>query len=477
MYLRLICSLALGSFAMGLLLTAPADAQSPSASPAQGAADPALEAAKRAFDALTENDRIALQDGLIWTGDYKGIADGKFGKGTRDAIAAFAARNTFPADGTLDTKGRATLAMAAKQAKDGVRFLVQTDPKTQIRLGLPLKLLTKTKPLATGTRYSSADESFSIETTALVSSLQDAYAATIAETPSRKVTYKVLRPDFFVVTGETGGKTFYTRMARGQRDGAAGLSGFTMTYPIAEKSRLDPISIAVANSFVPFPDPAAAAHTQTAAATSSAVVSGDTSAAKLALTASAVTVGPGLLLTILPKTCTEPLIQTKKAKIVKQGDADGLTLISLSGTPTATVSIRTGDTANQNAVTVLSYTAKSNTGSLGPGENLMAVSGDLHKAEAAGGWRLLASIQIPAEGAAVFDQNGALAGLVPMDQKPVTLIAGILPQMSRDLIPASKLTAFLASPGLKSAGGTTSRTTGEIVAIGGAAMLPVYCAR
>jgi peptidoglycan hydrolase-like protein with peptidoglycan-binding domain len=93
--------------------SAHANAQTPFSAPAAPApqtvpsADLALEAAKRAFESLPEADRVAMQDALIWTGDYKGIADGKFGKGTRDAIAAFASRNKLPADGTLDAKGRA----------------------------------------------------------------------------------------------------------------------------------------------------------------------------------------------------------------------------------------------------------------------------------------------------------------------------------------------------------------------------------
>jgi hypothetical protein len=77
----------------------------------------------------------------------------------------------------------------------------------------------------------------------------------------------------------------------------------------------------------------------------------------------------------------------------------------------------------------------------------------------------------------VLDRSGALAGLVPVETSPVKLIAGILPQMSRTIVPASKLTAFLAETKPKAASPQDSRTTGAIVAFGRAAMVPIYCGR
>ena len=121
--------------ASGVGAISPVHAQVPAPAPAAPAADPAQEAAKRAFEVLPEADRIAIQDGLIWTGDYKGIADGKFGKGTRDSIAAFAARNKLPADGTLDAKGRAALAAAGMKAKEAVSFSVKADERAGVRIG------------------------------------------------------------------------------------------------------------------------------------------------------------------------------------------------------------------------------------------------------------------------------------------------------------------------------------------------------
>lgn len=469
--LKLFRSVLAFSLCSSCLIIMPAYAQTAAPGSAAPAADPAQEAAKHAFEALPEADRIAIQDGLIWTGDYKGIADGKFGKGTRDAIAAFAARNKFPADGTLDAKGRAALAAVATKAKDAVNFSVKADERTGVRIGLPLKLLTKVKPLASGTRYSSADESFSVETTHMAGAapLQDSFNAAIADAPGRKVTYKVLRPDFFVVTGDAGASTFYTRMARGER----GLAGFTITYPASAKARLDPVSIAIANSFVAFPEAAATAPAPIASPNANpsapAAANVEGGVIKPGLTASGIAIAPGLILTSLPKTCSEPLVGGKKAKVAKQDDADGLTLLSLPDAPAASLPLRVTDPTGPAQVVILSFVPRANA------DELTGASGDLHKAEATGAWRLLAPLQSPVAGAAIFDRSGALAGLIPLEANPGKPIAGVLPQMNRAALPASKLASFLGDARPRPTEHADPRTAGEIVALGQAAMVAIYC--
>src|SRR4051812_8941696 len=85
--------LAAASFTIAGIAAVTSAAQAQPAAPAtQPAPDPAFEAAKAAFEALPETDRRAMQDALIWTGDYKSNVDGNFGRGTRDAIVAYARR-------------------------------------------------------------------------------------------------------------------------------------------------------------------------------------------------------------------------------------------------------------------------------------------------------------------------------------------------------------------------------------------------
>ena len=72
------------------------------------------------------------------------------------------------------------------------------------------------------------------------------FAALIADAPGRKITLKVSRPDFFVVSGEEGGRKFYERMAKapGQLAGPVGGS-WVPAWSIPPRNR--PISIGSAS--------------------------------------------------------------------------------------------------------------------------------------------------------------------------------------------------------------------------------------
>ena len=60
----------------------------------------------------------------------------------------------------------------------------------------------------------------------------------------------MLRPDFFVVAGETAGGKFYTRYG----SGPGGLRGFSIGYDKAVAPQFDRLVVAIANSFTPFPE-------------------------------------------------------------------------------------------------------------------------------------------------------------------------------------------------------------------------------
>ena len=81
------------------------------------------------------------------------------------------------------------------------------DKKTAFLLSLPMRLLGKDTPTATGTRYTSPDSTIVVDTLsrpAGETGLADVFARMSAPQPQRKVSYKLLRDDFFVVSGEVG---------------------------------------------------------------------------------------------------------------------------------------------------------------------------------------------------------------------------------------------------------------------------------
>ncbi len=259
--------------------------QTPPAAPT--ASDRALAAQKAAFLALPEATRKAAQDALVWLGLYNGVVDGDFGKRTRNSILAFQTSMKASADGALSADELQALLAAAQKARDAVGFQVVNDPKTGARIGAPAKLLGPRG----GVRLDFSS--------AMDADLGALYARLTAETASRKLAYKAMKPDgFFVVSGQDGATKFYTRFDKNP-DASPPIRGFTFSYPAAQAARLDRIAIAVANSFEPFPAPAAPAEASGSGA--------KTPPPGPVLTATALVVAPGKALTALkPDDCPTP---------------------------------------------------------------------------------------------------------------------------------------------------------------------------
>jgi Putative peptidoglycan binding domain len=130
--------------ALALLAAGGVAAQPAPSPPSQvPAADPAFEAAKAAFEGLPEVERKAVQDALVWTGDYNSVVTGTFGRRTFEALTAYQRRAKLNPTGVLDGKARADLQAAAQRAREAVKFAVVTDPKTGARIGVPERLLPK----------------------------------------------------------------------------------------------------------------------------------------------------------------------------------------------------------------------------------------------------------------------------------------------------------------------------------------------
>jgi hypothetical protein len=463
--LILIASVCIGCLA--------ARAQMPAGSPPP--ADMAQDPAKRAFEALPEVERKAVQAALIWTNDYKGLADGRFGKGTRDAIVAFALRSKLPGNGSLDEKGRAALAGAAQRAKAAARFSLVADDRTGIKIGVPLKLLPKNSATKDGTRYASPDNTAALETSLLreaEATLEQRFDALRSETAQRKITYKVSRPDFFVLVGEMAGTIFYTRYARGEQAGEKMLAGYTLTYPAAARTTYDTIAVAVANSFEPFagkPPVAAAEHGVT-----------DVAAAQPYLAANGLVIASGLVVTSLPaQACREAQIGARGVKITQQEKSSGLTLLEAANVTGPAVALRSSELKADMPVVVLAYAAKtaSAAGDNRANEDLVAAPGTLRPGAA--GIRVVTSAQGIRAGTLVFDRSGALIGLLPAESSPEKRVGDVVPNTIRPMIDAATLAGFLGSKRPKEAerpvAAASERSIGEIVAENRAAVVAIYC--
>jgi hypothetical protein len=434
----------LGHFALVLafgLLSPIVSAQTPTASSAD---DAAMAAQKAAFLALPEATRKAAREALVWLGLYVGVNDGDFGKRTRDAILAFQASLKAPADGTLSAPELQALLAAAQKAREAVGFQVVTDPKTGAKIGAPLKLL-RALPGARLDFAANAD-----------ADLGALYTRLSAATSARKVAYKAIKPDaFFVVSGQDGPVKFYTRFDKNP-NATPPIRGFTFAYPASQTAYLDRIAIAIANSFEPFPESAAAPSANAAAPSASSPPPPPVPQPA----ATALVVAPGKALTALKANdCLHPTVAGKPVRIERADTATGLVILA-------------GDFASNGGAPQLGSPVQDLVILGFSGPRLAASSASFTGGEAAP--VVTAAVDKGASGGPVFDRRGALVGLVAPIAGDPKRVAGLALAAPHMLIAPDALRAFLGASEPASEG-TVSLSAGDIAARERKALVAVFC--
>lgn len=233
----------------------PAASQPAASQPAATSGEPGDPVAA-AYAAMTEQERMAIQEDLIWTGDYAGGVDGDFGARSQAAARSFQKRIKVRETAIIAGSERERLKLQAQQRRTAVGWRLVDDPATGVRLGIPGKLMPQQTKVAGGTRWSSPRGEAQVEAFRIAgpgTTLQGVHDAQIS-TAHRKVTYTLLRPDFFVVSGTQGTRKVYVR-AQG-RDGQ--VRGFSIAYDQGMAASLDPVVIAMSAAFRGFPDAAPA---------------------------------------------------------------------------------------------------------------------------------------------------------------------------------------------------------------------------
>lgn len=426
-------------------------------------ADPAMEAAQRAFDALPEAERKAIQDDLIWASDFTATLSGSFGRRTYDSILAFERGQKLRADGMLDGTERALLAEAARRTRTTLKYARVIDSKTGAALGLPGLVFTKREVLPNGTRWSSADGAIIVETALAAGGAADlpaAYDRVLAiQAPGRRVTYKLLRPDFFVVSGEAGPRHFYTRYGIGTDR----LSGYTISYPADRAKSLERVTIALANSFQPVPaaGPVATTPGQTTPVAPSQGSAPNPAVIPPGLFLTGLVIAPGRIATAgLAAACPALQVRGRPARLAGNDAATGVALIetdTAGATPLAPTP--PGDAETGASALILGFVSGA------PAPTLTVSSGHI----VAGGKRIDAPLHREAGGSVVFDRSGRLIGLIGQPRPGPRLVAGIVPSVSHPL---------LAAAGILPPGGTAAAaplTAGALYARLAPSLLPVTC--
>ncbi|BAU90030.1 peptidoglycan binding domain-containing protein [Methylorubrum populi] len=470
----LAAGLASGAIAQTPAPPAPAVRPRPAA-PIPPAPDPAFEAARTAFEALPEAERRGLQDALVWTGDYNGVTTGAFGKRSFEGIQTYQTRTGATPTGLLTPPERVALKREAEEARRAARFRVQPDPASGAVVGVPEALLPKKSAIPGGTRWQSADGRVTLDTKSFPqgeTSLDALFERATAAMPGRKVTYKLKKPDFIVVTAETAGGRSYIRYAEGPQ----GIRGFTLGYDRALAETVDRLVIAVANNFTPFPEatPAAsapAAPTTAASPTPHAPAAPPSPGAQAEVrpAGTGLLLGGGRVLTAAStlEACAVPRVAGAAARIERRDAAGSLALLSAEGLAGAPPPLRTEAVSEGEALLVLGAQAKGRP-SVAPAA--AAVDG------------VYAPLQPGAAGAPVLDRSGRLVGLVARFPAAPRLIAGVMPPTRYSIVPGKVVAAFLGESGVPAATGAppakdAATTLGGAAAPVLGAVVAITCAR
>lgn len=392
----------------------------PAASPAaQRPADPLFSTAEKAFLALDVEARRQIQRDLIWVAGFTGTASGDFGPLTLAALKRFETEAKLPVDAILSPPERDRLAKSAEAARQAARFSVETDKISGMRVGIPGILLTKTAPNASGgSRWQDKDEKVTLDLS--VFKPDDQLAAmfekgTGANVPGRKITYKLLRPDFFVITGETEKGKFYRRV---ESDGKSPPRGFSLGYDKSVAPMVEKYLIAIAAGFEAHPK---AGNPRQPAASIVPIAS-----APVQRRATGLVVAPDTILAseVGLKGCTEIAIQGEKAgeripaRLARRVEASGLLVLTAKAGRTTAIGLAM---PADGPATLVHRDSE--------GELLVS-------AATIGAGRIQASLQDGGAGALVLDRNGALVALVNAVPQTKFRVAGIVPVLTYPVVPA-----------------------------------------
>ena len=207
----------------------------------------------KAYEAVPLGERLAIQGDLALTNFYEGPPGGDFDDArTIDAVKAFQKSGNGKETGVLSADERARLADAAQRHKQEVGWRLVEDAQTGARFGVPEKLVSALGVERTGSSWMSGHGQIRIETFRLNEAGLAALFDQQKKTPrGRSADYGKLNPDSFVITGTQGLKNFVVRVeARGTQ-----VRGITVLYDQATEGIMAGVAVAVANSFVGFPDP------------------------------------------------------------------------------------------------------------------------------------------------------------------------------------------------------------------------------
>ena len=204
------------------------------------------------FAGIPPEERLKIQSALYWHGDYPKDETGDDRAGSRHQ--SFQKRNRAKITGVLTDDQRKELVEADDRYRRRYGWRVVLDPATGIRIGLPTKLVPNAYDAPYGTRWSSPHgdgEGRDLPHQGPERRSRQAVRGGEERHPSdRRVETSVLHDDSFFISGMQGLKNFAVRAKL--RDGE--VRGFTILYDQMMETIVEPVMVAMASAFAPFPE-------------------------------------------------------------------------------------------------------------------------------------------------------------------------------------------------------------------------------
>ncbi len=217
---------------------------------AKAASAKADASGSEAFAGIPPEQRLKIRSALYWHGDYSnGDSDDDPAEA---AIKSFQKRNKLKVTGVLTEDQRKELIEADERYQREYGWRVMVDPATGIRIGLPTRLVPDVYDAPRGTRWSSPNGAVQVETFRIKgaeANLAKLFEDAKKHPAGRRVETSALHDDGFFVSGTQGLKDFAVRAKL--RDGE--VRGFTILYDQMMETIVEPVMVAMASAFSPFP--------------------------------------------------------------------------------------------------------------------------------------------------------------------------------------------------------------------------------
>ena len=429
-----IARIAVAFLVAGTLPSAPdANAKTTAAKPAHGAAH---TKSARAFHAtplpaayaiMPEAERLAIEGDVVWLGQFDGLSAEEFDGHMLDAIKAFQRRNGGKDSGVLSGTERALLSRAAESHEAAVGWRPVDDAATGARLNVPDKLVPYAAATRTGSRWTSAHGQIEVETSRLREASLPAWFEEEKRTARRRPVVSTLNPDSFVIIGEQGLKKFVERV---QSNGGE-VRGVTILYDQATEGTMATVAVAIADTFVGFPDPGAVLPSGRKRGVEYG--SGVVATSRGDIVAPAELVDDCQSITVAGLGHAEPIAEDKSA---------GLALLRLYGARDLVTAPLGGD------------------GKAGTELTLFGVADPVAQADGAAVTEAVAQVTLQGlspppklgfSGALAVDAQGRFAGIVALTSPVVAAAGPAAPQAI--LVPAFAVRGFLVSHGIALASG------------------------